>query len=216
MMTTDVPEQLRPRILDAVMRHVPFDGWSRAAVSAAARDLGLDPGLVELAFPGGILEMIGAYADRADRQAVNGLAQCPLDRLKVRERVALAVRLRVETMVDHREAVRRALSFLSLPQHAAAGARLSWRTADVLWRALHDPSTDFNYYSKRAILAAVYSATVLYWLNDESDGWSETWAFLDRRIEDVMKIEKAKARVRKYADMLPEFSRALGKMRYRG
>ncbi len=215
-MTTDVPEKLRPAILDAVLRHVPFDGWSDQAIAAAARDLDLDPGLIELAYPGGVIEMIDAYASRADRMAADALAKCPLSQLKVRERVALAVRLRVETMTDHREATRRALSYLSLPMNAAAGTKLAWRTADGLWRAVGDTSTDANYYSKRAILAAVFSATVLYWLNDESEGWADTWAFLDRRIKDVMRFEKAKGRLRKYTDMLPDVSRALGKMRYRG
>lgn len=216
MTTTDIPEKLRPAILDAVLRHVPFDGWCDDAIATAARDLDLDPGLIELAFPGGPLEMIDAYADLLDKAVGTALADCPLEELKVRERVALAVRLRVETMTDHREAARRALSFLSLPINAATGARLSWRTADALWRAVGDTSTDANYYSKRAILAGVYSATVLYWLNDESEGWADSWAFLDRRIGDVMKIEKAKGRLRKYAGVLPDLTRALGRMRYSG
>jgi len=116
--------------------------------------------------------------------------------MKIRERVAFGVRRRLELVADEREAVRRGVALLALPVYAAEGARAVWHTADVIWTALGDTSTDYNWYSKRAILSGVYSSTVLYWLGDESEGFSDTWAFLDRRIEDVMRIEKVKAKMR--------------------
>lgn len=213
---TDIPEDLRPAILDAVLDHVAFDGWTEAAMTAAARDLDIDRALITLAYPGGLIEMIDAFSRRADRMAADALAERGLDTLKVRDRVALAVRVRIEVAAAHREAARRAVSFLALPPNAAHGAAMTWRTADTLWRAVGDTSTDANYYSKRAILSAVFSATVLYWLNDESEGSADTWAFLGRRIGDVMKIEKAKGRVRKLTDRLPDLARMMGRVRYRG
>lgn len=212
---TDIPEDLRPAILDAVLDHVPFDGWTETAVTAAARDLDIDRALIKLAYPGGLVEMIDAFSRRADRMAVDALAARGLDTLKVRDRVALAVRTRIEVAAAHREAARRAVSLLALPANAAQGAAMTWRTADVLWRAVGDTSTDANYYSKRAILSGVFSATVLYWLNDESEGSSDTWAFLDRRIGDVMKIEKAKGQMRKLTERLPDLTRIMGRARYR-
>lgn len=211
---SDIPEELRPAILDAVLTHVPFDGWSRAAVRAAAEDLELDPAMVELAYPDGITEMIRAFSTRADRMTVEALADRDLAALKIREKITLAVRLRIEVVAHYREAARAALAHLAMPQNAAAGAAMTWATADALWRAVGDTSTDANYYSKRATLSGVFSATVLYWLNDESEGWDETWGFLDRRIEDVMRIEKAKGHLRKYTDRLPDLTKMMGRLRY--
>lgn len=211
---TDIPEDLRPALLDAVLAHVPFDGWSKAAVRAAARDLDLDPAMAELAYPGGLTEMIGAFSTRADRMAVDALQDRDLKSLKIRERITLAVRLRIEVVAHYREAARSALAHLALPLNAAAGTAMAWATADALWRAVGDTSTDANYYSKRAILSGVFSATVLYWLNDESEGWDDTWGFLDRRIEDVMRIEKAKSHLKKYTDSLPDLTRLVGRLRY--
>lgn len=182
-------------LVDAALGHVVFDGWSEAAFRAAAADCGLSPEMARVHAPRGGLDLAVAYHRRGDRRMVEALAAEDLARLRFRDRVAHAVRLRLE--LADREAVRRGSTLFALPQHMATGAGLVWGTADAIWTALGDKDRDLNWYSKRAILSAVYSATVLYWLGDESEGKAATWAFLDRRIEDVMRFEKTKASLRK-------------------
>lgn len=183
------------RLLDAALLHVPFDGWSRATLAAAARDAGIDPALAHALFPRDGVDLALAYHRQGDAQMVAALAGRDLSDLRMREKIALAVRLRLEHA--DREAVRRGAALFALPQHAAEGAGVIWATADAIWTALGDTSEDGNWYSKRAILASVYGATVLYWLGDDSPGHAETWDFLDRRIEGVMRFEMAKAQVQK-------------------
>ena len=139
--------------------------------------------------------MIGAFVEAADEDMVRALAERDLGTLKVRERVALAVRLRIEAVAPHREAVRRAVAAHVLPFNAPHALRALHGTVDAIWRGIGDTSTDFNFYTKRALLAGVYSSTLLYWLDDRSDDSADTWAFLDRRIEDVMRIQKARGRI---------------------
>ena len=188
-------DELRRRCLPALLRHVPFDGWSRRALERAARDLGEDFESVRRAFPGGAAGMIGAFVEAADEDMVRALAERDLGTLKVRERVALAVRLRIEAVAPHREAVRRAVAAHVLPFNAPHALRALHGTVDAIWRGIGDTSTDFNFYTKRALLAGVYSSTLLYWLDDRSDDSADTWAFLERRIEDVMRIQKARGRI---------------------
>lgn len=183
------------RLLDAALIHVPFDGWSRATLAAAARDEEIDAGLAHALFPRDGIDLALAYHRRGDAQMAADLAGCDLSDLRIREKVVQAVRTRVETA--DRECVRRAAALFALPQHAGEGARAIWGTADAIWTALGDPSEDGNWYTKRAILASVYGSTVLYWLGDETPGHQATWEFLDRRIEGVMKFEMAKAQVQK-------------------
>jgi ubiquinone biosynthesis protein COQ9 len=190
----------RDRVLDAVLFHVPFDGWGPAAVRAAINDGGITADEASLAFPGGALDMIEYHSVRADRRLVAELERRGIAGLKIRERIALAVRLRLEQNAAHREAVRRALTVLGLPVNAPLAAKLLYRTVDAMWYAAGDRAADFSFYTKRATLAAVYSATVLYWINDRSEGASATWAFLDRRIEDVMRIEKLKSQLRQFGE----------------
>jgi len=208
------PDELRPEILDAVLAHVPFDGWSETAVRHAAADLGIKRGLIALAFPGGPAEMIEAFSDRADRELETRLTEVDLASMKVRERVALAIRTRIEGNSRHREAARHAVTFLALPHNMARGACIVWRTADTIWRALGDRSTDASYYTKRAILSDVFSVTVLYWLNDESPDHADTWSFVDRRINDIMAFEKVKAKLGGLGDVATGFIRTLGRLRY--
>lgn len=181
------------RLLDAALMHVVFDGWSDAALRAAAQDAGVSVDLARVLYPRGGVDMALAYHRRGDEQMRAGLAARDLGALRYRERVALAVRLRLEGA--DREAVRRAAALLSLPHLAPDAARALWATADAIWEALGDTSQDGNWYSKRAILSGVYSATVLYWLGDESDGAQDTWEFLDRRIDGVMRFEQTKAQI---------------------
>ena len=184
-------DMTREAILDAAMAHVPFDGWSEATLRAAAADSGVAPGLARALFPRGGVDLALAYHARGDRQMVAALAAEDLGALRFRDRVARAVRLRLEAA--DRELVRRGTTLFALPQNAAAGAKALWQTADSIWRALGDTSEDFNWYSKRASLSAVYGATVLFWLGDDSTDHQATWDFLDRRIENVMQFEKTKA-----------------------
>lgn len=193
----------RARIIQAMLAHVPFEGWSASALAAAGRDLGLPEGAAELAFPGGISEVLTVHLEEADRQMLAGLAQHDLSVLKVRQKVALAIRLRLEQAAPHKEAVRRALALLATPRHAPLAPRALYRTVDAIWRACGDRATDFNFYTKRGLLAAVYMATLLHWLDDRSEGHAATWAFLDRRIGEVMTIPQATGRLRGAIDRLP-------------
>ncbi|WP_425052924.1 COQ9 family protein [Psychromarinibacter sp. S121] len=186
----------RSQLLDAILPHVAFDGWSEASFRAAAADLGLTTAEARAIAPRGALDMAVAFHKRGDAAMLDRLDRADLAEMKIRERITFAVRARIEA-IDDREAVRRGSAFFALPQNAPEGARLIWETCDAIWTALGDPSDDINWYTKRATLAGVYGSTVLFWLGDDSEGRAETWSFLDRRIEDVMRIEKVKAQVRK-------------------
>ncbi|WP_371061097.1 COQ9 family protein [Rhodosalinus sp. 5P4] len=181
-------------LLDAALLHVPFDGWSEATFRAAIRDTGIDPAVARALCRRGALDLAVAFHRRGDRAMRERLRVTDLTEMRMRDRIAFAVRARLEAAGD-KEAVRRGTTFFALPNHAAEGARLIWETADTIWTALGDDSDDVNWYTKRATLSAVYSATVLYWLGDETPDSSATWAFLDRRIADVMQFEKVKAQV---------------------
>lgn len=187
--------QARARILAAALPNTPFDGWSDRTLADAINAAGVDAGLAKLAFPRGPVDLALFFHDDGDARLAQTLAGAPLDQMRIREKIAFAVRKRLELVAAHREAVRRGVTLFALPVHTADGARALWRTADTIWTALGDESRDGNWYSKRAILAGVYSATALYWLGDESEGSHATWAFLDRRIEGVMRFEKLKVQV---------------------
>ncbi|ETX14178.1 rpsU-divergently transcribed protein [Roseivivax halodurans JCM 10272] len=189
-------EDPKDALIDAALMHVPFDGWSETTFRAAAEDAGVAPAVARGLFPRGAVDLALAFHARGDRRMVERLQSMSLDGLRYRDKVARAVRTRIEASED-REAVRRGMTLFSLPMYAADGTRALWNTADAIWTALGDTSEDFNWYTKRATLSGVYSSTVLYWLGDDSPGSHETWSFLDRRIDDVMRIETAKASVRK-------------------
>ncbi len=194
-MTEPVSETLQT-LVEAALPHVAFDGWSPAAYAAAIQDSGVDPDTARIAAPRGALDLAIAFHRLGDQQMVERIAAQDWSEMRFRDRVAGAVRLRLE-LANDREAVRRGATLFALPQNAPIGAKLIWETADSIWIALGDTSVDINWYSKRATLSGVYSATVLYWLGDDSPDHRDTWDFLDRRIEDVMRIEKVKAQVRK-------------------
>ena len=195
-MTPDEPlADIRSRLVEAALPHVAFDGWSEEALAQARAETGIDREMARLAFPRGGVDMAVACHRLLDRRLADELRETPIETMRIRERVAWAVRRRIELMADHREAVRRAGTLFALPGNAPEGARLIWETADTIWTACGDTATDYNWYSKRAILASVYSATVLYWLGDESPGFEKTWGFLERRIDGVMQFEKAKAAI---------------------
>jgi ubiquinone biosynthesis protein COQ9 len=189
-------DDLRERLLDAALAHVPFDGWSEATFRAAVTETGADMAAARGVCPRGAVDLALLYHQRGDEEMRRRIRAANLLDLRFSERVAAAVRFRIEAISD-KEAVRRGTALFSLPQYAADGARAIWGTADAIWEALGDTSDDYNWYTKRATLSGVYGATVLYWLGDESPENRDTWAFLDRRIENVMRIEKVKAEVRK-------------------
>lgn len=192
--TDDTVRTARDGVLDAALVHVPFDGWSDKTLRQAAAEAGVDPALARALFPRGAVDMALAYHRRGDAAMAARLGEADLNAMRYRDRVATAIRWRLEGV--NREVARRSTTLFALPQHTAEGARAIWGTADAIWTALGDTSRDINWYSKRATLSAVYAATVLFWLGDESIGQQDTWSFLDRRIDDIMRIEKAKATLR--------------------
>ena len=207
-------EQMRRRLALAVGENAVFDGWTSKAVDSAAAQLGIDPVQARLAFPKHQADMIDAYIQEVDRALEASFTPERLAGMKIREKIRSLVWRRLEIMGPAREAIRRALAILAMPQNIPLALRISWRTADHMWRIAGDTSTDFNHYTKRMTLGAVYGSTLLVWLDDNSEGWSETAAFLDRRIDDVMKIEKWKAEWRGSSDNRLSLSRFLGRLRY--
>ena len=211
-MSTDdaTANPLKDKVLDAVLAQAPFDGWTRAAIDSAVRAGTITRDEVSLAFPGGVIDMIAWHSLRADRLLVEEMERRGVSSMKVRERIALGVRTRLEQNVQHREAIRRALAMLAMPFNGLLASKLLYRTVDAIWYAAGDTSTDFNFYTKRALLAGVYSSTLLFWLNDRSENFAATWAFLDRRIEDVMRIETLKSRVRQFGARATSSARPAG------
>ncbi len=206
-------ELLRRRLALAVGEHGVFDGWSRAAVDAAADELGIDRAQARLAMPKGQAGMVDVYIQGVDRALEEHFTPERLAGMKIREKIRSLVWKRLEIMAPAREAVRRAVAILAMPHNLPLGIRIGWRTADLMWRIAGDTSTDFNHYTKRMTLGGVYASSLLAWLDDNSDGWSETAAFLDRRIDDVMRIEKWKAEWRGSGRNL-SLARFLGRLRY--
>lgn len=203
-MATDTLETDRRAFLDALLNHVPFDGWTGKAIAAATADSGLDASFSQRAFPRGPIDAIDYFNQAADDAMVDALLAEDLDAMRVRDRITKAIRLRLEQNTQHRDAVRRGLTALSFPPNAPVGARCLYRTVDAIWRAAGDTATDFNFYTKRALLAGVYSSTLLYWLNDSSEGFERTWAFLDRRIDNVMRVPKITQRLKDGFSRFPD------------
>lgn len=183
-------------LIDAALFHVPFDGWSETALQAALEETDVNPDVARALLPRGAVDLALAFHRRGDAQLEAEMADADLSGLRYRDKVAFAVRKRLDLVADHKEAVRRGTSLFALPIYAADGSRALWHTADAIWRSLGDTSEDVNWYTKRLTLSGVYGSTVLYWLGDMSDNHSATWAFLDRRIDNVMQIEKVKGQVR--------------------
>lgn len=213
----DAPSPLaaiRRKLALAVGDNAVFDGWTSKAVDAAAAAHGVDPAQARLALPKTAAGLIEAYVAGVDEELARRLPEDALAAMKIRQRIRTLVWTRLEIMGPAREAVRSALAILAMPQNLAAGARLGWRSADLMWRLAGDTSTDFNHYTKRATLGAVYGSTLLAWLDDDGEGWPDTAAFLDRRIDNVMQFEKLKAEWRGSADRRLSLGRFLGRLRY--
>ncbi len=188
---------LRDRFSQEVATEAAFEGFSRKSLITAAERLALPRGEADRLFPGGALQVLEHLSARSDQRMVEALEKAGIDGMKIRDRIKTAVRTRIEMHVGPKETVRRALALLALPLNAPLGLKLLYRTVDAMWYAAGDTSADFNFYTKRATLAAVYSSTLLYWLNDRSPEDEGTWGFLDRRIDNVMSFEKLKGRLRK-------------------
>ena len=199
----DPLENEKQAILAAALRHVPFDGWSPASLAAAVRDAGYDATMAERAFPGGIRDLVAFFVADADRRLAWELTKQDLTTLPIRERIRTAVKLRIEQNAPHREAIRKAVALQLLPGFGADGVRGLYHTVDLMWRAAGDTATDFSFYTKRLLLAGVYTSTLAYWLDDRSADFADTWTFLDRRIADVMRIMKLRGEVEKSLGRLP-------------
>lgn len=200
---------IKAAIVDAALKHAPFDGFTVQVLEKAGAEMGADSQTLERLFPEGPLSLVEAFSDWADAEMIARLAKAKLDEKKVRARITLAVQTRLEVLRPRKEAARRAAAFLTLPPHAPLATKLLYRTVDAMWRAAGDTSTDFNFYTKRAILAGVYSATLMRWFTDDSDDEQATGEFLARRIENVMQFEKLKARVKQRTSGLPSLGEIL-------
>jgi ubiquinone biosynthesis protein COQ9 len=209
---TDTAASLTWRLLDAMLIEAPFSGWNRAGLRRATRDAGLSEGEALIGAPRGVIDLLDAWHLQADTAMVAVVQEAAGE--KIRARATLAVRTRLESIAAHKEAARRAAITLALPTHAPEAVKMGWRTADLAWRAMGDTATDFNYYTKRTILAGVFTATFAFWLQDESADHQQTWAFLDRRIENVMQFEKVKAKVKGLRENLPDPVGILTALRY--
>ncbi|HSG55204.1 MAG TPA: COQ9 family protein [Paracoccaceae bacterium] len=204
---------LRCALGPAIARAAVFDGWSDAALVSAAEGQGVDPAVARLAFPGGAMDMIAAFIESVDDAMTLHFAGGALDTMKIRERIRQLVWFRLEQSRGLEEAISRALAIQAMPQNAVRALRLGWSSADAMWRLAGDVATDYNHYTKRAILAGIYAASLAVYVNDESEGKAGAAAFLDRRIDGVMKFEKAKAQLftgREHFDV----ARFLGRLRY--
>ena len=187
-------DEVRAFLAPILPRHAAFDGWRAEAVTMAASEGRVDADIAHLAFSAGAMDMIDAWFASIDSRMLEALTPEKLVTMSIRQRIIALVTARLTLLARDREALRRALAIMALPQNSVRAARLGWRSADVMWRAAGDSATDLNHYSKRLTLAAVYAATLLVFVDDESEDWADSRTFLDRRIEGVMRFERAKAR----------------------
>jgi len=212
---TDVGS-LKSRLLEAALPHAAFDGWTVQTLRHATRDAGLTELDAYRAFPGGADDLLQFHMDSADREMVSAMLDLDLDNMRIRDKIASGIRIRLQQAEPHKEAVRRGLNHLGLPHRAPRALKALYRTVDLMWRTIGDTSTDYNFYTKRTLLAGVYGTTLLYWLNDQSEDHTATWAFLDRRIGNVMQIEKTKAKLASSGVKLPNPLRIADRLARRG
>lgn len=201
---------LAPAIADAAV----FDGWSDTAVDEAARGHGVDPAVARLAYPGGAMDLIAAWIGSIDAAMQAALPATTLGALPVRERIRSLVQFRLDAMAGREEALRRAHAIMAMPHNAPRSLEIGWRSADLMWRLAGDVASDYNHYTKRMILGSIYAATLAVFVGDTSEDKAETRAFLDRRIEGVMKFEKAKAKWLGGNQDHFSMARFLGRLRY--
>lgn len=207
-------DEIRAALAPLIARNAAFDGWSYAAVDSAAVELEIEPDVAALAFNGNAMRMVDAWIDSIDQELARRLTASRLNALKIRDRITILLATRLEIMNPDREALRRAMAVMAMPQNIVRGTKVGWRSADRMWRMAGDTASDFNHYTKRATLSAVYGSTISVFVNDESPDFIDTRAFLDRRIENVMQFEKVKAQARARKEYAPSLSRFIGRLRY--
>jgi ubiquinone biosynthesis protein COQ9 len=208
--------RFRARILEAFPAQAARLGWTDAAFTAACQEVQISEGEAQLACPRGAADLFDAFADRADQAMLAGLDGLELESMRIRDKVRAAVQLRLEAQTPHKEAARVMTRALARPTRAPEAARLLWRTADRIWRALGDTSTDENFYSKRAILSGVLASTYAKWFSDDSADSEPTWTFLSDRIENVMQFEKFKARLKPLSEGVQSAVGIAARLRYGG
>lgn len=207
-------DEMRAALAPLIARNAAFDGWSVAALESSAAELGLDPDVAVLAFKRDAMAMVDGWIESVDLELARRLPVDKLNAMKIRDRITALLATRLEIMNPDREALRRAMAIMAMPQNLVRAAKIGWRSADRMWRLAGDTASDFNHYTKRATLSAVYGSTLSVFVNDESDDFADTRAFLDRRIDNVMQFEKVKAQARARKDYVPSFSRFIGRLRY--
>jgi ubiquinone biosynthesis protein COQ9 len=207
-------DELRPILAAALPIDAAFDGWSARALGVTAQRLGVNPKIAALVFPGGAMDMIDAWFGSIDLAMRDNLSAETLSAMKIRVRITSLVEARLTLLAPNREALRRAQAIMAMPKNMSRSLKFGWRAADTMWRAAGDTAMDYNHYTKRAILGSVYGATLLTFVNDESEDWVDTRAFLARRIEGIMSFEKAKAKFTGSSDLRFSLSRFLGRLRY--
>ena len=206
--------EIRAALAPAIAVHAAFDGWNDAAVIAAAAEMGVNPDIAKLAFKGGAMTLIDHWIASVDAEMEHRLPQEKLSAMKIRERITALVDSRLQIAAPVKEAQRRALAIMAMPQNLIATTRIGWRSADAMWRLAGDTATDFNHYTKRLTLSGVYASTLAVFVNDDSEDFADTRAFLARRIDNVMQFEKAKAKAKERQEFMPSLSRFVGRLRY--
>lgn len=207
-------DEIRAAIAPLLANHAAFDGWSKKAVTSAAADLGVDADVAGLAFKGGAMEMIDAWIASIDAEMERRLPSTTLAKMKIRDRITALIEARLEIAAADKEGQRRALAIMAMPQNLPRTAKIGWRAADSMWRLAGDTATDFNHYTKRMTLSAVYSSTLAVFIDDDSEDYADTRAFLARRIDNVMQFEKVKAQAKARSENFPSLSRFIGRLRY--
>jgi len=209
-------DEVRTFLAPLLASQAAFDGWNEKAVEAAAEQAGVDVEMAGLAFNEGPVDMIDAWFQAVDDAMIAKFSDDELAAMKIRERITALVVARLEALESDREGLRRALAILAAPPNLPTAAKLGWRAADKMWRLAGDTATDYNHYTKRTLLSAVYGSTISVFLDDESDDYADTKAFLDRRIENVMQFEKVKAKITRPGGDRFSMARFIGRLRYRG
>lgn len=207
-------DEIRLALAPAIGRNAAFDGWSPAAVSSAAQEIGVDEEIAALAYKDGAMAMIDGWIDYVDQELMRRLPPAKLNAMKIRQRITALLATRLEIMAPDRESLRRAMAVMAMPQNLVHAGKLGWRSADRMWRLAGDDASDFNHYTKRMTLAAVYASLLAVFVNDESENFADSRDFLDRRIDNVMQIEKAKIQAKKRREYVPSLARFIGRLRY--
>lgn len=207
-------DEVRAALAPMIARNAGFDGWSDAAVHAAADEAGVDRDVAKLAFKDNAIDMIDAWIDSIDMELAHRLPAEKLWAMKIRDRITALLATRLEIMAPDRESLRRAMAIMAMPQNLVRSAKIGWRSADRMWRLAGDTASDFNHYTKRMTLSAVYASTLSVFVNDDSDNFADARAFLDRRIDNVMQFEKVKFQAKQRQEYVPSLSRFIGRLRY--